>query len=158
LQAYLRIRPMPASTLPYLSMVDEQSVLMTPPKRYNAKPPQLYTFDGIFGPTTTQEALFSQTTLPLIRSVLAETQNGLLFGYGVSNSGKTYSLQGGSEESRGIVPRAIDVMFNSIGSRLKPEGRVAGMDADEHMKPVDADDAGEDTGEPLLIGNAPLEQ
>jgi hypothetical protein len=149
---------MPASTLPYLSMVDEQSVLMTPPKRYNAKPPQLYTFDGIFGPTTAQEALFSQTTLPLIRSVLTETQNGLLFGYGVSNSGKTYSLQGGSEESRGIVPRAIDVMFNSIGSRLKPEGKVAGMDADEHMKPVDADDEGEDTGEPLFIGCALLKQ
>jgi hypothetical protein len=50
------------------------------------------------------------------------------------------------------------VMFNSIGDRLKPEGKVAGMDADEHMKPVDADDAGEDTGEPLLIGIAPLEQ
>ncbi|CAK5280060.1 unnamed protein product [Mycena citricolor] len=42
-------------------------------------------------------------------------QNGLLFAYGVTNSGKTYSVQGGAESgSAGILPRSLDVIFNSI--------------------------------------------
>lgn len=46
-------------------------------------------------------------------------KGGLLFSYGVSNSGKTYTIQGGAEgsqegEEKGLIPRAIDVIFNSI--------------------------------------------
>ena len=44
-----------------------------------------------------------------------EGQSGLLFAYGVTNSGKTYTIQGGNEEgSAGILPRTLDVIFNSI--------------------------------------------
>jgi hypothetical protein len=144
---------MPASTVPYLEVKDERTVLMTPPKRYNARPPHLYTFDHIYGPATTQETLFKDTTLPLIRSVLTHTQNGLLFGYGVSNSGKTYTIQGGlPPESRGIVPRAIEVVFNSIGNRLRSEGKVMGIEEDEYKKPVEADETTmtDDTCKPLF--------
>lgn len=55
---------------------------------------------------------------------MLEGQNGLLFAYGVTNSGKTYTLQGGTTEgSAGIVPRALDVIFNSIEG-LHADGRV----------------------------------
>lgn len=43
--------------------------------------------------------------------------NGLIFAYGVTNSGKTYTIQGGSgpgESERGVIPRVVDVIFNSV--------------------------------------------
>jgi len=37
----------------------------------------------------------------------------LLFAYGVTGSGKTYTMSGTSNEC-GIMPRCLDVIFNSI--------------------------------------------
>lgn len=59
---------------------------------------------------------------------LLQGENGLLFAYGVSNSGKSYTIQGGNTAStteRGVLPRAIDVVFNSIeGSESKANVRA----------------------------------
>jgi len=38
---------------------------------------------------------------------------GLLFAYGVTNSGKTYTMTGSSQD-QGILPRCLDVIFNSL--------------------------------------------
>ena len=60
---------------------------------------------------------------PLIKDAL-EGQNGLLFAYGVTNSGKTYTMQGGNTDgSAGILPRTLDVIFNSIEG-LHGNGKV----------------------------------
>lgn len=40
-------------------------------------------------------------------------KNALLFAYGVTGSGKTYTMTGNNADS-GILPRAADVLFNSI--------------------------------------------
>ena len=50
--------------------------------------------------------------MPLVRDLLNE-KNGLLFTYGVTGSGKTHTMQGSAAES-GLLPRAIDVIFNSV--------------------------------------------
>ncbi|KAG6888767.1 hypothetical protein C0992_007558 [Termitomyces sp. T32_za158] len=77
-------------------------------------PSSIYTFSHVFPHDTTQSDFFSRTTLPLVRDVL-QGQNGLLFTYGVTNSGKTYTVQGGNKAgSAGILPRTLDVIFNSI--------------------------------------------
>ena len=74
----------------------------------------IYTFTHVFQPSTHQTEFFVKTTLPLVRSLL-DGEDGLLFAYGVTNSGKTYTMQGGSHESSaGILPRTVDVLFNSI--------------------------------------------
>ncbi|TIC01948.1 kinesin-domain-containing protein [Wallemia mellicola] len=66
--------------------------------------------------SSSQSDFFKQTTLPLVEDVLLKSQNALLFAYGVTNSGKTYSMQGGQGEGQeGIIPRTLDVIFNSIG-------------------------------------------
>jgi kinesin family protein 20 len=80
------------------------------------KPPHVYSFDRVFGPTSSQTDFFANTALPLVDQLL-KGENGLLFAYGVSNSGKTYSVSGGNtinSADRGVLPRAIDVVFNSI--------------------------------------------
>ncbi|KAJ7630551.1 kinesin-like protein [Roridomyces roridus] len=127
IMAYLRIRPHlgdeEPSSAPYLSPLSDTSVQMTDPNdphsnpsrfRSTIAPSSIYTFSHIFPPQTSQSDFFTKTTLPLVRDVL-QGQNGLLFTYGVTNSGKTYTVQGGTQEgSAGILPRALDVLFNSI--------------------------------------------
>ena len=75
---------------------------------------QLYTFNHVFPPETQQAAFFTSTTLPLVQTFL-QGQNGLIFTYGVTNSGKTYTIQGGTQpETAGLLPRTLDVIFNSL--------------------------------------------
>jgi kinesin family protein 20 len=127
LQAFLRIRPPPAdaeadssSSNPYLEIRDDKSVVMTAPaenaRHHLPKPPHTYSFDRVFAPDSQQHEFFTSTTLPLVDKLL-KGENGLMFAYGVSNSGKTYTIQGGPQaslEDRGVLPRALDVVFNSI--------------------------------------------
>lgn len=80
-----------------------------------AAAPTTYTFTHIFPPATSQSTFFQKTTLPLIRAALCQGENGLLFAYGVTNSGKTYTVQGApGKDKAGILPRTLDVIFNSI--------------------------------------------
>lgn len=44
---------------------------------------------------------------------LVQGRNGLLFAYGVTGGGKTYTMTGNKGKC-GILPRAADVLFNSI--------------------------------------------
>lgn len=79
------------------------------------KPPLQFSFNRVFPSSAPQSSFFSSTTLPLVESLL-QGQNGLMFAYGVSNSGKTFTIAGGKDEAedRGVLPRSIDVVFNSI--------------------------------------------
>lgn len=84
-----------------------------------------YTFSHVFPPLTAQAEFFTKTTLPLVRDLLVQGRNGLLFAYGVTNSGKTYTVQGGAQEgSAGILPRTLDVIFNSIEG-MQSDGNVS---------------------------------
>jgi kinesin family protein 20 len=107
-------------------MTDPQDTQNTRPQ-YRASVAQpgssIYTFSHVFPPNTTQHDFFTKTTLPLVKDVLYG-QSGLLFTYGVTNSGKTYTVQGGNEKGTGgILPRTLDVIFNSIEG-LHGDGKV----------------------------------
>ena len=39
---------------------------------------------------------------------------GLIFAYGITGSGKTHTMTGTPNDS-GLLPRCLDVIFNSIG-------------------------------------------
>ncbi|WVW85845.1 hypothetical protein I302_107883 [Kwoniella bestiolae CBS 10118] len=167
LQAYLRIRPSPAdseghtSARPYLEIQSETDVLMRAPsdssRHHIPKPPHIYSFDKVFPPTTPQSGFFTTTTLPLVEKLL-QGENGLLFAYGVSNSGKSYTIQGGSTHSaidRGVLPRSIDVVFNSIeglksNANLKPQGLADVVLSDEQDDPIVLND-------PLAAGEPRIE-
>jgi kinesin family member 20 len=94
---------------------DPHSYTGIPRFRLSAAPTSsLYTFSHVFPPATQQPEFFAKTTLPLVENLL-NGEDGLLFAYGVTNSGKTYTMQGGSQESSaGILPRTMDVLFNSV--------------------------------------------
>ncbi|XP_058150398.1 kinesin-like protein KIF23 isoform X3 [Dasypus novemcinctus] len=73
-----------------------------------------YSFKQVFGTHTTQKELFDVVANPLADDLI-HGKNGLLFTYGVTGSGKTYTMTGSPGEG-GLLPRCLDMIFNSIGS------------------------------------------
>uniref|UniRef100_A0A0N4Z1Q7 Kinesin-like protein n=1 Tax=Parastrongyloides trichosuri TaxID=131310 RepID=A0A0N4Z1Q7_PARTI len=94
--------------------VDEEHVqLNAPPDVKNLKSNKnLYKFGFVFDPYEEQKTIFQRTCLDLIEKFL-QGENSLLFTYGVSGSGKTYTMTGNYEDP-GILPRLADVLFNSL--------------------------------------------
>lgn len=97
-----------------------------------------YTFTHVFE-NTDQSPFFVRSALPLVQHLLSG-ENGLLFAYGVTNSGKTFSIQGGrGEEEAGILPRTLDVVFNSIeGLQSERLMRPKGLGGVEFLEQEDA--------------------
>ena len=77
----------------------------------NMQAPREFTFDGVFGPTSSQDDLFSSCQ-DLVQSVL-DGFNVCIFAYGQTGSGKTYTMVG-EHGSPGIIPRAAELLFQQI--------------------------------------------
>ncbi|XP_070178787.1 kinesin-like protein KIF23 [Littorina saxatilis] len=71
-----------------------------------------YKFEHVFDEFSSQKALFERVALPLVEDLIFG-RNSLLFSYGITSSGKTYTMTGAPED-QGILPRSLDVLFNSI--------------------------------------------
>lgn len=90
-----------------------------------------YVFKHIFDVDSTQHECFTTVAQPLVEG-LVKGRNGLLFSYGVTGSGKTYSMTG-NRQNRGIMPRCLDVLFKTISDyqakkfTFKPD-RLNGFD------------------------------
>jgi hypothetical protein len=82
-----------------------------------AKDEKPYTFDFAYDERSTQEEIFNQTSKPILESVV-EGYNGTIFAYGQTGTGKTYTMEGSEtrEQDKGIIPRSINWIFNSIKS------------------------------------------
>ncbi|KAM4618411.1 kinesin-like protein KIF23 [Polymixia lowei] len=72
-----------------------------------------YSFKKVFGIATSQMELFEDVAKPLADDLI-HGKNGLLFTYGVTGSGKTFTMTG-SPGQGGLLPRCLDMIFNSIG-------------------------------------------
>ncbi|XP_069786091.1 kinesin-like protein KIF27 isoform X2 [Narcine bancroftii] len=77
-----------------------------------------FTFDQVFGQKSSQEDVYSACVKPLVASAI-EGYNATVFAYGQTGSGKTYTIGGGhlasfSDELKGIIPRAINEIFQNI--------------------------------------------
>jgi hypothetical protein len=67
----------------------------------------------VFAAETTQEHVYEKVAQPLVGSLMKQEAHGLIFTFGVTNSGKTFTIQG-SKEQPGILPRVLQTVFNSI--------------------------------------------
>ncbi|KAM7414672.1 hypothetical protein PAMA_019473 [Pampus argenteus] len=72
-----------------------------------------YSFKKVFGVSMSQMELFEHVAKPLVDDLI-HGKNGLLFTYGVTGSGKTFTMTG-SPGQGGLLPRSLDMIFNSIG-------------------------------------------
>lgn len=66
----------------------------------------------VFDQNSTQEEVYQEAAEPLVDNMF-EGMNGLLFAYGITNSGKTYTIQGGSDRE-GIIPRVLQDVFTRM--------------------------------------------
>uniref|UniRef100_A0A8D1M959 Kinesin-like protein n=2 Tax=Sus scrofa TaxID=9823 RepID=A0A8D1M959_PIG len=77
-----------------------------------------FTFSQIFGPEVGQAPFFNLTVKEMVKDVL-KGQNWLIYTYGVTNSGKTHTIQGTIKDG-GILPRSLTLIFNSLQGQLHP--------------------------------------
>ncbi|XP_037127970.1 kinesin-like protein KIF20B isoform X1 [Syngnathus acus] len=134
-KVYLRIRPSTAAEAQKGESQDcvwaepPGTVLLMPPGSSQAahlgadksdKPflrsAQRFHFSQVYGPDTTQEELFQGSVKDLVRDVL-QGDDVLLFSYGVTNAGKTFTFLGPDGDA-GILPRSLDALFGSMRGKL----------------------------------------
>ncbi|XP_051267283.1 kinesin-like protein KIF20A isoform X1 [Dicentrarchus labrax] len=86
-----------------------------------------FSFSKIFGPERTQSELFEDTVKSQMSDFL-DGKNALIFSYGVTNAGKTYTIQG-TPKQPGILPRVLDATFHYTGGR-----QYEGMDLKPYLR------------------------
>ncbi|KAM3593679.1 uncharacterized protein V6R79_019026 [Siganus canaliculatus] len=86
-----------------------------------------FSFSQIFGPEKTQLELFEDTVKSQLSDFLVG-KNALIFSYGVTNAGKTYTIQGTPKEP-GILPRVLDATFRYTEGR-----QYEGMDLKPYLR------------------------
>ncbi|XP_044070074.1 kinesin-like protein KIF20B isoform X2 [Siniperca chuatsi] len=134
LQVYLRIRPFTSAESE--NGESQDCVTIEPPDTVLLKPPSLslsarlstdkslpqtgqrFQFSQVYGPEKTQRELFEGTVKDLVKDVL-EGGNSVVFTYGVTNAGKTFTFLGPDADA-GILPRSFDVIFSSIDGHVFP--------------------------------------
>ncbi|NWS80067.1 KI20B protein, partial [Toxostoma redivivum] len=129
IQVCLRIRPFTSlerenGSQDCVSLEDSTNIVLKPPQHFLSRLSektsgpmlQKFTFSQVFGPETTQEEFFEGTMKQPVQDFL-DGYNRLVFTYGVTNAGKTYTFQG-TEDDVGILPRTMDMLFKSIQGKL----------------------------------------
>ncbi|KAM4677354.1 kinesin-like protein KIF23 isoform 6-T6 [Discoglossus pictus] len=117
---YCRVRPLsPSDQECCIEVINETTVQLHPPdgckvNRNGEFKETQYSFKQVFGTLITQKDLFDVVSKPLVEDLI-RGKNGLLFTYGVTGSGKTHTMTGSPGEG-GLLPRCLDMIFNSIGN------------------------------------------
>ncbi|GMI29802.1 hypothetical protein TrCOL_g6144 [Triparma columacea] len=87
--------------------------------------PHIFHYDNVLSTSSTQSSVYSTIGSPIVANALSPTpSNSVLFSFGVSNSGKTYTLMGpsstptvaSSPDSRGLIPRVVEGLFSGTSS------------------------------------------
>ncbi|KAM9387964.1 kinesin-like protein KIF20A [Phaethornis superciliosus] len=130
LKVFLRVRPFSVTELENhdsqscVAIEDPQTVILNAPKESPAvknsergigQSVHKFTFSQVFGPETSQSEFFEGSMKDIV-SAYINGVNGLVFTYGVTNAGKTFTIQGTSKDF-GILPRSLAVIFNHIRGR-----------------------------------------
>ncbi|NXX44631.1 KI20A protein, partial [Tricholaema leucomelas] len=130
LRVFLRVKPFSVAELENpesqgcVTIEDPQTVILSAPRASSAMKNSergighsvhKFTFSQVFGPETTQREFFEGSMKDIVKAYINGV-NGLVFAYGVTNAGKTFTIQGTSKDF-GVLPRSLDVIFNHIRGR-----------------------------------------
>ncbi|MED6291086.1 hypothetical protein CHARACLAT_020000 [Characodon lateralis] len=116
---YLRVRPLVAEDEECcIEVISSTTVQLHAPEglkvnRNGEYRETQYSFKKVFGVSVSQMELFEHVAKPLVVDLI-NGKNGLLFTYGVTGSGKTFTMTG-SPGQGGLLPRSLDMVFNSVG-------------------------------------------
>ncbi|XP_040836894.1 kinesin-like protein KIF20B [Ochotona curzoniae] len=145
LQVCLRIRPFTQSEKEHESegcvqILDSHSVLLKEPQsilghlseKSSGLMAQKFSFSKVFGPETTQKEFFHGCIMQPVRDLL-KGQSRLIFTYGFTNSGKTYTFRG-TEENIGILPRTLNVLFANLQEKLYTKMNIKPNRSREYLR------------------------
>ncbi|CEM28354.1 unnamed protein product [Vitrella brassicaformis CCMP3155] len=128
IQVMLRFRP-PDDPLSFerlfkISPEDRNSVSIVDPAHPSPVRKEArcqYTFNKVFLPQANQHEVFVDVAKPLVDHMLSGF-NSCCFAYGQTGGGKTYSIFGeGNGERRGILPRAIEYLFERLEKKARQQ-------------------------------------
>lgn len=120
LRVFCRLRPLQrGEKAGGLQVVDDKTVIATTqpkgggggvhgPQRLRAKE---FAFTHVFEADAKQHEVYDRSARPLVEG-LFQGRSGLLFTYGVTNAGKSYTMMGSGEAERaGLLPRALGAVL-----------------------------------------------
>lgn len=102
-----------------------------------------YTFSSVFGPNVDQKKFFDTWVYDKVLRFL-NGNNELLFAYGTTNAGKTFTIHGNINDP-GMIPRTLLLVFNSLNEKLmsqckyKPDKVIAAHILDEKLMESEED-------------------
>ena len=103
-----------------------------------------FTFDRVFDESTSQAELYTGSFRPVVQSAVHRGSGGLLFAYGMTSAGKTYTISG-NDSAPGLLPRVLHTVFGEIKAAREREAdkavrRASGSrQAGAHGAAADAD-------------------
>ncbi|CAC5378934.1 KIF3B [Mytilus coruscus] len=96
---------------------DKGEIVVTKPESESSDNPvsRTFTFNTVYDENSQQQELYDETIHDIVQSVI-EGYNGTVIAYGQTGAGKTYTLQGITDESdnRGLMNRTFEHIFNYI--------------------------------------------
>ena len=108
LHVYCRLRPIPETEeeSPLFQISEDQKCLEILDEKNHQTVQQKFEFKHVFSKTDNQTVVYKTAVLRVIKSLFENGENGLIFTYGVSNSGKTHTIIG-NDENPGILRNVI---------------------------------------------------
>lgn len=124
MKVFLRIRPISSKSESTILAESDTSILTTAPEssrraQYTKLEYRNYIFSKVFGPNTQQDEVYEQAASPLLAR-LFNGENCVLFAYGMTNAGKTYTIQG-EQQNPGLLPRLITAILQKCDNNCKVE-------------------------------------
>ncbi|CAN0513780.1 unnamed protein product, partial [Ectocarpus sp. 8 AP-2014] len=121
MKTFLRVRRVGAAAGPHSLKVDSSTrVTVTKPATKTRNPvSETFESENVMDETVGQANVYSETTAQLVQG-LFEGRDGVVFAYGATNSGKSYSIWGpGDEANEGVIPRALRDVYQRLAGEKK---------------------------------------
>jgi hypothetical protein len=118
IKIFLRVRPEIKTEKSINFTIEDQTIRIHPPSGATTSAfcvDKSFSFRGIFGPNSTQEEVFSTAAAPLLTEFL-DGSDVLLFCYGSTNAGKTFTITG-TKDGPGILKRSLESIITQISKR-----------------------------------------
>ncbi|KAH9399401.1 Kinesin-like protein kif20a, partial [Tyrophagus putrescentiae] len=120
IQVFLRIRP-EVKADNYEIDQEENILWVKNPSKTNKPSYNRFKFDKIFEDSSEQWPIVEKCAYPLLHDLLGG-DNSLLFTYGITSSGKSFTMRGSSKQP-GIVPTSLVLLFETLANNLHPNQR-----------------------------------
>ena len=120
LQVFCRLRPLARGEQGgVVDVMDPHTIRSAPPaatqrhaSHHVRREARDYTFARVFDAAATQNEVYERTTAPLVDGLFGG-RSALLFTYGVTNAGKSYTMMGSPEDNdtAGLLPRSLGAIL-----------------------------------------------